>query len=174
MRNPLPIIGPDNPDVARLLRPLTGQRNIISCSRSLWKTMMSWTYQEWRLMFLTSQPFSSPWPGCQCHRCIDSEYLFYIGKRVTLTGHHGHGIIVDIHEFQADAVIFKVVGEKVMTRGNTCYLAVPRNFASLDPVDELRYLLYRTWYPIRVLFWGEIPPPPYTYVPRELAATLFP
>ena len=172
MTSPSIIIAPHNPDQATLLQPEVGDGRV-PCDRSLWKTILSWTYDDWHQMVMTSKPFQ-PWPGCQCHRCIDRDFLLHIGKYVYLSAFHGYGLIVDIHECQGDMVMFKVVGEKVMAEGHTAYLLAPRRFASLDPVDQLRYSLYRLWYPVRCLFWGEVPGLLFHYTPREEAATLFP
>ena len=166
------IIMPSNPDLAGLLQPEIGDGSI-PCDRSLWKTIISWTYHDWQQMVMTSKPFEA-WPECRCHRCIDRDFLLYIGKCVQLTGFHGYGLIVDVYEFQADMVMFKVVGKKVMTENETAYLLAPRRFVSLDPVDQFRYFLYRTWYPVRCLLWGEIPAHTFHFKPRDEAATLFP
>ena len=164
---------PFTPLLALLIQPRYGDGEI-PCRRSLWHTIMSWTRAEWQNMMWTSAPFPDPWPGCRCHRCIDSDYLYHVDKLVRLPQSYGFGFINGIHHFQDDLICFKVSGEDVKTREQACYLVAPRNFSSLDPIDEICYQIQRLFWPLRVLLYGKPQALEFTSVARHLGGWLFP
>lgn len=164
---------PLTPILALLVQPLTGQGDI-PCNRSLWQTIRSWTRAELRNMLWTSAPFPEPWPGCRCHRCIDSDFLYHIDKLIRLPQSYGYGYITGIHHFQDDLVCFKVSGEEVKTLEQSCYLVAPRNFSSLDPIDEIFYRIQRLVWPLHNLVYGKPQTLEFTFLARHLAGWLFP
>ena len=164
---------PYTPLLAYLIQPLYGEGDI-PCRRSLWQTIKSWTRAEWQTMLWTSDPFPEPWPRCTCHRCIDPEFLYHVDKLIYLPQSYGHGYISGIHHFQDDLVCFKVTGEEVQTREQSCYLVAPRAFTTLDPIDEIRYQIQRLFWPLRVLIWGKPRTLEFTSLARNHSSWVFP